>query len=468
MYEGQMMDSVRGRAISREGQRSIDNGNDAIEAVLRLAEATDGETSARWRGLCRAWIEDNGHSTILEGASIARLATVTELLGADVEPYRLPTGAHFFPGMDRMVYRGSGWASCIAMCSDRIAWYESGNGENEYGSLTSQGMTYLYLPDDDNHFDDEFWATCDLQGLPGITVDTTPLPPNAGGEWGSGTPDAEWAGGAVLGDIAIAGQHLVAPGDSGLTARKTWILLPDAMIAMGSDISTGTDAEVKTVIEHRNLGSEDGGLVIEGNRPGADPVRASSATWAHVEGVGGYLFLGPQEIRASLAHRDGSWSRNHVNGSEEVHERVYATIEALHPDPGGNYAYAILPGVDEAATRAAAEAPVVDVIRNDETVQAIRDGRRLAANFWAAGEVQNLTADQPLSLISSRNGRGIDFAVSDPTQQLDTVTFTQKAFPATSAEGSDRVSIRHDRGTVSVTVDVSDMRGVPVSFRLTR
>src|SRR5690625_1819260 len=169
VHEGRVMDAVRGRAISREAERSLNNGNDAIEAILRLSEAVDDETAQRWQGLCRGWIEDNATATILEEGPITRLALVSELMDSEVDAHRLSPGPSAFPQMDRVVHRGAGgWAACVAMCSDRITWYECGNGENEHGSLTSQGMVYLYLPQDDDHFDDEFWATCDLQGLPGI------------------------------------------------------------------------------------------------------------------------------------------------------------------------------------------------------------------------------------------------------------------------------------------------------------
>src|SRR5690606_16980597 len=55
MYRGQMMDAVRGRAISREGSRSLTDGDAAIDAILRLARAVEPALAERWRGLCRQW-----------------------------------------------------------------------------------------------------------------------------------------------------------------------------------------------------------------------------------------------------------------------------------------------------------------------------------------------------------------------------------------------------------------------------
>lgn len=468
LHEGQMMDAVRGRAVSRENERSIDNGSTAIEAILRLADAADEETATRWRGLCRGWIEDNAFSSILDGASIPRLARANDLLNSDVTATHQAPGAHLFPAMDRLVYRGDGWSACVAMCSNRIAWYECGNGENEHGALTSQGMTYLYLPGDDGHFDDEFWATSDLQGPPGTTVDATPLPARVEGQWGNGTPDNEWTGGAVLGDVALAGQHLVAPGGTGLTARKSWFFLPSAYVALGSDIGSDSGAEVRTVLEHRNLGTEGGPVLVDGGEVGADGVEIDSPRWAHVDAVGGYVFLSPQQVRASRREREGSWRRNSTKGSDTLHRRFYATLESLHPEAASSYAYAVLPGADVSTTRATAESPPAEVVRNDAAVQAVRAGEVLAANFWSPERVQNLTATDPLCLIRRGNGTEQHYAVSDPTQLRDTVSFTIAGGAVTRTAGSDRVQVVAEKGALRVTVDVRGLAGIPVDFSLLR
>lgn len=245
VYRNQMMDSVRGRAISREGERSIADGDGAIESILRLAGAVDDETAARWRGLCRQWIEairnGNAEHDILDGAGVVRTSLVHALWTDEVAPVPDAEGPRMFAGMDRLVHRGADnrWALAVAMCSKRITWYECGNGENNHGARTSSGMTYLYLPNQDDHFDDEYWPTCDLTAPCGTTVDTTPLPPKVEGEWGSGLPDNEWTGGSAMQSWSLAGQHLIGPGGTGLQARKTWFAGEDFVACLGSDIVTG-------------------------------------------------------------------------------------------------------------------------------------------------------------------------------------------------------------------------------------
>src|SRR5699024_8505525 len=164
-------------------------------------------------------------------------------------------------------------------------------------------------------------------------------------------------------------------------------------------------AETRTVIEHRNLGARPGRLVVDGEEIGVEPVEADGAAWAHLEGTGGYVLLEGTHLRAVQAEREGCWSRNHTAGSEEVLRRHYATLEAVHSAEHSSYAYAVLPGADEEATRRAASDPGAEVVRNDEVAQAIRAGRLLAMNFWAAGRVQNVPAQGPACVLPANAAR---------------------------------------------------------------
>lgn len=485
MYQGQMMDSVRGRAVSRFTERSIDDGNALIEHTLRLARAVDARTGDRWRGLCRQWITGNDAATIVQSADIVRLALVKDLMSSAVPPRPDTGGPRLFPAMDRLVYRGrdNAWALCVAMCSRRIAFSEGTDAENFRGVKTSQGMTYVYLPNADDHFDDEYWATFDLDAPVGTTVDLTALPPNPEGQWGAKTPQNEWTGGAVLGDAAVAAMHVVAPGGTGLVARKAWFVTPDAVIALGSDIATASSAEVRTVIEHRNLGASARRLVVDGVRVGS-PRTLERARWAHLQGVGGYLFLdGGRGLRAEIAERTGTWQRNSTRtdpGTEVVQRRHYATLTRSHgvgaDVRGEGYAYALLPGADEATTRRRAVHPPVRVLANTATVQAVQTAdQTLAAAFWqpstvaGSGVVGAVGVDQPCCVLVRREPRRLTVAVSDPARAQSTITVTLQHVPAhlrLSADSAARATLTRRGSRVSLAVDVRGTSGTTVEVVL--
>lgn len=480
MFNGQMMDAVRGRAVSRYAERSIDNGNQFIECTLRLAKAADATTAGRWRGLCRQWMETNSAATIMDTANIGRLALVIELLASDVAPVTDATGPRMFPAMDRLVYRGAGntWAMCVAMCSRRISWNEGTGAENFLGVKTSQGMTYLYLADDDRHFDDEFWATFDLEAPPGATIDMTPLSPNPEGEWGGRTPTNEWTGGVTFENLALAGMHLVAPGGTGLVARKTWLTTPDRVIALGADISTQSSGAVRTIVEHRNLGMSTRSLVVDGKQVTGD-LAVSGAGWAHLDRVGGYVFLGGAEaLKASLAQREGTWRRNSTNaatGTDVVQRRIYATLSYEHGSGaeagGSNYAYVILPRASRAATTDAARNPGVRVLRNDAVAQAVAvDAHVVAVNFWKPGIVGDYTSSSSMCLIVCKTPGIVRASLSDPTQQQDSVELAISQAAGTRVRGrdADRVRLTRTGGGVNLVIDTRGLAGRTLEFRVHR
>ncbi len=478
MYNGQMMDAVRGRAICRTERRSIDDGNNLIEATLRLAAAADAPTAERWRGLCKQWILNNDAENITASSNISRLALVTDLLSSDVAAVEDATGPHMFPAMDRLVHRSpsNDWALCLAMCSNRIAWSEGSPEENFHGVKTSQGMTYIYLASDDDHFDDEYWATSDMEAPAGTTVDMTPLGRNPEGTWGEETPENEWTGGAQLGDMAVAGMHLIAPGGTGLVARKMWVTLPDMVVALGADISTASDAEVRTVVEHRNLGTKKRTLVVDGVKM-TSPTQVSAPKWAHLDGVGGYLFLDEQaKVQAGVAEREGAWQRNTTNvlpGTDTLHRRQYGTL-AYHHGVGtavkdATYAYALLPNASQGQTVETAATHGVSILTNDATAQAVNlPGGVTGATFWKPGTAGDFTSDANLCLLARRGKKSMDIALSDPTQRQDVVRLTVAGINTMTVEGADaqRVTFEQQGDDTKVIIDTSGTAGLTVTFSL--
>ncbi|MGZ0145942.1 polysaccharide lyase 8 family protein [Kribbella sp. WER1] len=425
IYDCQMLDSVRGRAVSRTQERSHDDAYIIIEAMLTLAKGVDAATAARWRGLCAGWIARDTYGSIRASAGLARLALLKDLSG--VAPAAEPVGHKLFTSMDRAVHRRDGWALAISMASERITWYECGNGENNRGYFSGSGMTYLY-DRDNGQFDDSFWPTVDRYRLPGTTVDTTPLPDKVAGEWGAGLPVAAWVGGAVLGEDAAIGQHLLGPGGTGLTALKSWFCFGDLIVALGTDIRSTSGNRVETVVENRNLHA--GGtaaVLVDGRTAVADPGSSASvaARWVHVDGVGGYIFPGSAEVNLKREDRTGSWRDVNLGGPTDPITRRFVTLWLDHGTSAAQYAYVLAPGADAAQTARLAQASPVQIVDNRNVVQAAGRGGLVGANFWAAGSVAlqktSLIVDNPCAVVLRWTGNRLDVAVSDPTQHTAAV-----------------------------------------------
>lgn len=470
VHDEQMMDCVRGRAISREQERSHDDGHTTVQAILRLAQSVPAQTGDRWRGLCRGWIERNDYDSILTGASVVRTALVKSLLASKVPARAETPGPQLFGAMDRVVYRGDGWAAALAMCSRRITWYECGNGENNLGYHTGSGMTYVYAGDQ-GHFDDGFWPTADLNRLPGITVDTTPLPPKVEGEWGANTPDNLWAGGVALDSYAMIGQHLIGPGGTGLTARKSWFITSEMVVCLGAGIRTGTAAPVETVIEQRNLGADGHNrLLVDGRlfQPTEKLGTIDGAHWATLEGVGGYVFLQNAGLKALRTARTGSWRRINVNGPTDELTRQYVTLLVDHGRQPSNetYGYVLLPGAAASDTARWARRPRARVVANTEQVQAVDAGRVSAASFWQPGRAGRWTAETPAAVIAKRSGNTVRIAVADPTHTQDSVIVGFDAGPGRQTRPQRGVSARRNGQSTVLTVQTKGRAGAPVEIVL--
>lgn len=475
LHNGQMLDAVRGRAISRTQERSYTNGDMAIESILWLARAVDDTTAKRWRGLCQGWIARNGFQSPLIGASIPRTALLKELAASKVRAIAETPGHSYFAGMDRSVFRGDDWAAGLGLCSNRIAWYECGNGENDLGAQTGAGMTYLYTGKAD-HFDDDFWPTANLSRLPGITVDTTPLPPRVEGQWGAKTPANEWTGGVASGSGGVVGMHLIGPGGTGLRARKAWFYAPDMMVALGSDINTASKARVESVVEHRNLGAAGGQrLTIDGAvHTAPEGIAASYAQprWAHLEGTGGYLFLGGETLTVVAEQREGSWRKINTGGSPSMTSRHYATLVIDHgaAPASASYAYAVVPGATAKDVEKTARKNPVEILRNDALGQGVRFGKKdCSAVFWRACTIGTISADKAACVQWSGNPGQGTLLVSDPTQQADAISVTLHgtAYRRVTSTAAATLSL-DETGSTVVTIPTAGLMGATVQLDLHR
>ncbi|QNE18745.1 polysaccharide lyase 8 family protein [Kribbella qitaiheensis] len=466
VHDARMMDFVRGRAVSRYNASDHNDGYTAIEAILRLSKGVDSTLATQWRAAVAGWVQRDTFGNLLSGATIPRVALVKSLEGVTPAPER--DGHTLFASMDRSVHRRSGWAYSISMASSRIAYYECGNGENDQGFHSGSGMTYLY-DSDNGQYADAFWPTVDRYRLPGTTVDKLPLAPKAGGEWGAARPTTTWVGGSTLDGYAAIGQDLQGP-VSPMRARKSWFCLDEYVVALGAGITGSSGNSVETVVENRNLHSTGTNpFTVNGIQqvPNLGDSQAVDARWAHLDGVGGYVFLnGTQALQLKREERTGSWRDVNTGGPTTPITRRYLTMWLDHGvDPAdAKYSYLVAPGASAARTEQLAQYAGLLVLRNTADVQAILSGGLLLANFWKADRIAELTADTPCSVIRRVRGREIDLAVSDPTQLAAAVKLRILLPGAKVVRADEGVTVRRTLLGLDISADVTGAAGATRSL----
>ncbi|MFG2640635.1 polysaccharide lyase 8 family protein [Streptomyces sp. NPDC048370] len=446
LYNGLVMDNVSGRGMSRgialNDPRQIQSddhlrGHSILSSVVLLGQGASAAENARWRGLVKGWIQRDYYSPVLSDPGLSlvgltRLKSVAE--DTSVSAIAEPTGHRLFPAMARATHRRPGWAASISMASKRITYYETGNGENLRGWHTGSGMLYWWGDTYANgQYSDAFWPTVDPYRLPGTTNSRIVLADGAGGDWGGPKPDVNWVGGATDGTRAAVGQYLKGL-QSTLVAKKSWFCLDDSLVCLGAGIRSTDGAAVESVVENRNLGP--GGthaLTVNGTvKPVGHPwsETLTGATWAHIGGMGGYVFPGGATIKALREERTGRWSDINRGMATTPITRRYLTLWADHgTNPtNGTYSSILMPGASTTQTAArAADTGWMQILANTDNQQGVRVPSLgfTGVNFWFGGAVGALTASAPCSVMISEKTDGTAvICVSDPMRMQTGLTLT--------------------------------------------
>jgi len=481
LFNGLVMDSVSGRAISRGLQVSDllhlqqddhGRGHTIIGHILRLADsgAAPAAQSAAWRAAVKGWINRDYYRPYLTDAAVdvPELARAERLLAdSTVTASAEPPGARVF-AMDRAVVRRGSWAASLSMCSARTTFYETGNGENIRGWHTNNGLLAWWGSTFGNgQYSDAFWPTVNPYRLPGTTVSTKPLADAAGGAWGAARPDNLWAGGASDGTYAALAQA-VRGLSSTLTGFKSWFLLDDSIVCLGAGIGCADGVPVETVVDNRNLGASGShSLTVDGvNQPTTLgwSQQFTGAKAVTVSGFGGYVFPGGATVNAIREERTGSWHDINGGGTPDLLTRRYLTLWLDHgTDPSGaGYSYLLLPGADAAATAARAASPTVTVIANSATCQAVSDTASgvTAGNFFTAGTAGPITVSAPCSVLVREAGGTLTVSAADPTRATATVRVTVARPGYTSADPAIGASVlTADGSSVTVLFELGGAQG---------
>lgn len=431
IYKGQMMDMTRGREIAQPSRDTHKIGHQAIHPFVRLSQFAAPEDAARYKSMIKYWIESDTYRSFYEDVPADVAAIASGIMADKTVVSRGELIKHQRSSMmARVVHLRPGFGFAISMNSNKVGSYEAINSTNARGWYTSDGMTYLYN-DDLGQYSDNFWPTVDSYRLPGTTVDTLT---RKTAEGNNALNPNNWVGGADLdGVYGIAGMQLKGFNVS-LSAKKSWFMFADKIVALGADINSTDDRIIETIVENRKI-KDDGNnpLTVNGSaKPGKlgwNEVMEGT-NWIHLEGNVpgsdiGYYFPGSSRLNALREERTDKWS-NICSASgdrdDTVHKRNYLTLWLDHgknPDHA-SYSYVLLPNKTAEQVRAFSESPTVDILENSPTAQAVRDRdtKITGVNFWedAPKKVDAVTSGQKASVMIRENGNQLEVAVSDPTQ----------------------------------------------------
>ena len=466
MYRGLMLDSLKGRSVSRKGGSNQNAGREAMVIILQMIDSLSDEAKETMLSTMKYWMEqDPGFVDSLEGVeNLAIKKRAREILEdssivAEVEPLHKS-----FPYMDRAVHRMDDYLFAVSMYSERTQNTEIMNDENRMGWHQNNGMTYIYDSDQDQ-YTDNFWNTVNPLRLPGTTVVPvnigTGKPDSSGyAQGGDYCSDESWVGGSTIGNYGISGMSFSgaiankaksADGEityaPNLKGKKSWFMFENEIVCLGAGIQNkGMDLPVETTIENRRLGTDGENVFVVNGEEIHLPIKEANikelaehsadvsgtefdgAEWTHLEGNGssagiGYYF--PEEgtsIRARRARNTGNWSDIGTTEGESTQNYLEMWFDHGKNPTNGSYSYVLLPETGKEETENYAKVPQVTVLANTSAAQAVyqKELGITGINFWEDKEttVGEVTCDSQASVMmqEEKDGR-LMVAVSDPTMK---------------------------------------------------
>lgn len=434
IYQGEMLPMVNGRAISRAPSKTkVGYGSSTMYNLLIVSKFAPEDKQKELKEAVKYWMQLNPSYYITNVRDYNDLVMTLSLLedqtilGKDL-PF---VGTKMYHKMDRFVQRTSKYMVGISMYSNRISSFEAGNKENKRGWHTSDGMVYLYN-EDDVQFGKSYWPTVDPYRLPGTTVDTVPLKDEISSfttvrsnekAVGGVSNEGQAVVGMALNKTGTKNNGTVLPMD--VKGKKSWFVLDDQLIALGSGITGNTNASIETIIDNRLLNDQFTYKVVTETGEITQPTEQSEKEWlllqsSQPETSIGYYFPEKETVKVISEARQGNYREiNESFPSDEVYHGSYRKFLINHGKHPINeaYAYVTLPGVNEKGLKEYAEKEPVTILQNTPKIQAVKvkESGYLGINFWdnTGGELDGLKTDKPLSVLKKINEQEKSYTFAD-------------------------------------------------------
>lgn len=462
MYQGMMLDCLKGRSVSRPASSNQAAGREAMMIILQIVDSFSQEAKETTLSALKAWLEeDEGFIDSLVGAENMAIKKKAKEILEDTSIQSNVAPIHkSYPLMDRAVHRTEDYLFALSMYSERIQNTEIMNDENRFGWHQNNGMTYIY--DEDKQYTENYWNTVNPLRLPGTTV----VPVNIG----TGKPDGSgfaqggdfcskesWVGGTSIGNYGVSGMSFSGEtqgiaGDApvsyapDLKGKKSWFMFDDEIVCLGAGITNkNMELPVETTIENKKLRKDGSNQLLVNGEKTEIPVKEANVkelvertadvsgtsfeqvNWVHLEGnqsVGtGYYF--PEEnteIQVRRGQTTGSWKDVGTFEGESTENYLEMWVDHGQNPENASYSYVLLPETSAEETENYAQAPKVTILENSSEVQAVRHEtlKITGINFWQeqGGSIDGITSDKAASVMLQETEQGtVKVSVSDPTMK---------------------------------------------------
>lgn len=323
-------------------------------------------------------------------------------------------GNKFFWNSAIVTHHGKNYYLSAKVISSRTNGTEMLNGENLLGYYLPLGMTNILNTGKEYYNIFPVWS---WNHLPGTTSSSDPSTAKLEG-YHFGTN--KYAGGVSNGkNGCIAFEHDYR----NIKAKKSYFFIGDAMLCMGTDISSTVPHNIMTTL---NQCFADGDVYVSANnkveRLQSDQKTFEALDWAHHSNTG-YILVNKQKTVVQKKKQAGSW---YLISDTNDDKEVSADIFNLWVDHGaqpqsGSYCYIVMPDISLFDFEKASVNHGFEIIKNDIDIQAVRSQNlnTYAVVFYKPGTIildknLELSVDKEAIVLVEKNNGGYLLSVSDP------------------------------------------------------
>lgn len=511
MYEGYMMEIVKGRAVSRTGT-GYQDATGVIESMTLLTQFLNEDEKVQMQQQIKFMV--NSMPTKLNPNSLTMAAVIPYqniINDTAIQPSsQLGKGAYAFNAMDKNVQIGNGFAFALSRSSDRISKYEYMSGENLESWFQGDGAFYLYLSgrDQTKSFGADYLAAIDPFRLPGTTVpkeerktipalyngslfypkhpagsvfqnDYVYFPVGTNHFSGSVSLHGNSMAGMQLGDdnAYAAKQSGLLPEDmvvyQNTEANKSWFMFGDRILVVGSNIHDEQHRSVTTTIDNRMSDPSEITTATGGNDKMESALTSGEyqdLSWAHYQTNEahtsiGYYFPQPKTVTVENGIRVGNLQDiRTINKDQEVTKNFFTMTYEHGIDPNkDSYSYVMLPNADEAQTKAYAKQPDLQMLENSDQVHVAHDLKQniTGYNFFAPGSSNGIESTSPVSIMKQESEDKMTLAVSDPLFDQDEISFYLDG-TYQLVNGDERFTVSIVNGRTKVDVNTKQAYGASI------
>lgn len=473
LYEGYMMEIVKGRAVSRSATGYSDAAG-VIESMALLTQFLPEDEKNKMESQIKFMVESMPtklNANALTMAAILPYLTIME--DENIQPKsQLSNGQYAFNAMDKNVQIEDGFAFAISRSSNRISKYEYMSGENLKPWFQGDGANYLYLSgrDQTKSFGVNYMAAIDPYRLPGTTVpkeQRLTIPQMFQGSlfypaFPAGSEEQNdyvyfpvgtnhFSGSVSLNGFGVAGMQLgddnaYAAKQQGILgsdfiayknaeANKSWFMFGNKIVAVGSDIHDEKQRELTTTIDNRMSGTKETiqatGMEQDGKIKALENGVYEHLSWIHYQTdeahtAVGYYFPQEKAIEVKKETRNANLQDiRTVSPSTPIQENFFTMTYDHGTNPSNDsYSYVILPNASEAETKQFAQSGDIKILEQSDQKHVVQDTSQnlTGYNFFQAGKSQGIEVSAPATLIKQQEKDTLSLALSDPLFDQEAIT----------------------------------------------